>query len=93
MAKSDAQIAAILSGYGELTDAQALQLYRQVRDQILAKLFDDEAPKTVTIRARTFELPDPKETLKYVEQMIDYYQRKTTNAANGIARTYARLSR
>ncbi len=93
MAKTDAQIQTILTNTAELTDTETLALYRQVRDQILAKTFDDEHPKTITIRGRTVEMPDPVEMLKFIEEMIRYYTRLVSSTSSGIARTYARITR
>lgn len=90
MPKSTSTIAAILTTYTALSDADYLSLLKLTRDQITARLHDGDDLIEIEIRGRRSRVTDPVATLEWLNATIDKYESKNRS---GPARSRAKIIR
>jgi len=92
MPKTAEEIRAIIEAGANLSAAETLTLYRNVRDQVLAAAWTEHGTKRIEIRQRQHEVSDPAAFLRFLEDRIRYYEKKADAEKYGASRNYARLN-
>lgn len=76
-----------------LSDVALLEQYKLARDAIVTAIATDRGVVRYKIGMREVERFDPARALAEIEELIRYYERKTSAASEGLAVSYARRVR